>query len=212
MLTVVSSPLFWVARVRFLMLGCGPALGTSSPAPPPLNNADAASFAKALYRCQEFSVAERLSYIVVYYIQILCQVEFSTDKFDLNFCLFLRFLQQMFRCSFYLAVRKQADEHLVDGTGHRPHYSLRTLCRALKYVVSNPCKSIQRSLYDVGGQKHFVFSPSWTGMRFWFSVEHTVCMWTYSMYETTVCSHSWEYLSYILMVAGLLYEFSDSAG
>lgn len=56
----------------------------------------------------------------------------------------------MLGCSFYLAVRKQAEKHLVDGTGHRPHYSLRTLCRALKYVISNPCKSVQRSLYEVG--------------------------------------------------------------
>lgn len=61
-------------------------------------------------------------------------------------------------CSFYLAVRKQAREHLVDGTGHRPHYSLRTLCRALTYVGSNPCNSVQRSLYEVGGHKHSVCS------------------------------------------------------
>ncbi|KAM4522940.1 midasin [Odontesthes bonariensis] len=50
--------------------------------------------------------------------------------------------------SFYLAVRKEANSHLVDGTGHRPHYSLRTLCRALKYVATNPCHSVQRSLYE----------------------------------------------------------------
>ncbi|CAK6975580.1 Hypothetical predicted protein [Scomber scombrus] len=50
--------------------------------------------------------------------------------------------------SFYLAVRREANSHLVDGTGHRPHYSLRTLCRALKYVASNPCSSVQRSLYE----------------------------------------------------------------
>ncbi|XP_010790497.1 midasin-like [Notothenia coriiceps] len=50
--------------------------------------------------------------------------------------------------SFYLAVRKEAHSHLVDGTGHRPHYSLRTLCRALKYVAANPCCSVQRSLYE----------------------------------------------------------------
>ncbi|XP_028997386.1 midasin [Betta splendens] len=50
--------------------------------------------------------------------------------------------------SFYLAVRKEAILHLVDGTGHRPHYSLRTLCRALKYVSRNPCNSVQRSLYE----------------------------------------------------------------
>ncbi|KAM9782721.1 LOW QUALITY PROTEIN: midasin [Neosynchiropus ocellatus] len=50
--------------------------------------------------------------------------------------------------SFYLAVRKEAVSHLVDGTGHRPHYSLRTLCRALKYVAADPCHSVQRSLYE----------------------------------------------------------------
>ncbi|KAF4099466.1 hypothetical protein G5714_019592 [Onychostoma macrolepis] len=50
--------------------------------------------------------------------------------------------------SFYLAVRKEANTRLVDGTGHKPHYSLRTLCRALKYVVSDPCYNIQRSLYE----------------------------------------------------------------
>ncbi|KAM4633655.1 midasin [Polymixia lowei] len=50
--------------------------------------------------------------------------------------------------SFYLSVRKEASSHLVDGTGHRPHYSLRTLCRALKYVAANPCNSVQRSLYE----------------------------------------------------------------
>ncbi|XP_016427493.1 midasin-like [Sinocyclocheilus rhinocerous] len=50
--------------------------------------------------------------------------------------------------SFYLAVRKDANTRLVDGTGHKPHYSLRTLCRALKYVASDPCYKIQRSLYE----------------------------------------------------------------
>ncbi|KAJ3606919.1 hypothetical protein NHX12_026435, partial [Muraenolepis orangiensis] len=50
--------------------------------------------------------------------------------------------------SFYLAIRKEASTRLVDGTGHRPHYSLRTLCRALKYVALNPCHNLQRSLYE----------------------------------------------------------------
>ncbi|XP_018599206.2 midasin isoform X2 [Scleropages formosus] len=50
--------------------------------------------------------------------------------------------------SFYLAVRREALSRLEDGTGHRPHYSLRTLCRALKYAASNPCHSAQRSLYE----------------------------------------------------------------
>ncbi|KAM9495289.1 midasin [Clarias gariepinus] len=50
--------------------------------------------------------------------------------------------------SFYLAIRKEAKSRLVDGTGHKPHYSLRTLCRALKYAAANPCYSVQRSLYE----------------------------------------------------------------
>ncbi|XP_035384712.1 midasin isoform X1 [Electrophorus electricus] len=50
--------------------------------------------------------------------------------------------------SFYLAVRKEAGSRLADGMGHKPHYSLRTLCRALKYVASNPCYNVQRSLYE----------------------------------------------------------------
>uniref|UniRef100_A0A8B9J147 Midasin n=1 Tax=Amazona collaria TaxID=241587 RepID=A0A8B9J147_9PSIT len=50
--------------------------------------------------------------------------------------------------NFYLAVRKEAEAKLVDGTGHRPHYSLRTLCRALRFAASNPCSSIPRSLYE----------------------------------------------------------------
>lgn len=62
----------------------------------------------------------------------------------------------VFVCSFYLAVRKEANSHLVDGTGHRPHYSLRTLCRALKYVAANPCNSVQRSLYEVGGLRDII--------------------------------------------------------
>uniref|UniRef100_M4AJ01 Midasin n=1 Tax=Xiphophorus maculatus TaxID=8083 RepID=M4AJ01_XIPMA len=49
---------------------------------------------------------------------------------------------------FYLAARREASSRLVDGTGHRPHYSLRTLCRALSYAAANPCLSVQRSLYE----------------------------------------------------------------
>nr|XP_033792626.1 midasin isoform X2 [Geotrypetes seraphini] len=50
--------------------------------------------------------------------------------------------------NFYLSIRKEASTKLVDGMGNRPHYSLRTLCRALRFAASNPCKSIQRSLYE----------------------------------------------------------------
>ncbi|XP_066110370.1 midasin isoform X3 [Saccopteryx bilineata] len=50
--------------------------------------------------------------------------------------------------NFYRDVRKESRTTLVDGTGHRPHYSLRTLCRALRFAASNPCSNIQRSLYE----------------------------------------------------------------
>ncbi|KAJ6665782.1 hypothetical protein lerEdw1_001254 [Lerista edwardsae] len=50
--------------------------------------------------------------------------------------------------NFYLSVRKECETKLVDGRGHRPHYSLRTLCRALRFASSNPCSNMQRSLYE----------------------------------------------------------------
>ena len=50
---------------------------------------------------------------------------------------------------FYLTIRKVATSRLTDSTGHRPHYSLRTLCRALKYVTGNPCGAVKRSIYEV---------------------------------------------------------------
>ena len=36
----------------------------------------------------------------------------------------------------------------MDGTGRQPHYSLRTLCRALVVAGSNPCGTVARSLYE----------------------------------------------------------------
>ncbi|XP_076652583.1 midasin [Halictus rubicundus] len=49
---------------------------------------------------------------------------------------------------FYLNVRKEAERNLLDGTGHKPHYSLRTLCRALSVSSQNPCANALRSLYE----------------------------------------------------------------
>ncbi|KOC69196.1 Midasin, partial [Habropoda laboriosa] len=49
---------------------------------------------------------------------------------------------------FYLNVRNEAETSLLDGTGHKPHYSLRTLCRALSVSAQNPCGSALRSLYE----------------------------------------------------------------
>ena len=49
---------------------------------------------------------------------------------------------------FYLNVRGEALRSLADGTGRQPHYSLRTLCRALIVAATNPCGSVARSLYE----------------------------------------------------------------
>ena len=49
---------------------------------------------------------------------------------------------------FYLNVRNEAIWSLFDGTGHKPHYSLRTLCRALSIAAANPCSVVLRSLYE----------------------------------------------------------------
>lgn len=49
---------------------------------------------------------------------------------------------------FYLVAKREAETFLVDGTGHKPHYSLRTYCRALFIASLNPCQSAQRSLYE----------------------------------------------------------------
>ncbi|CAN8018551.1 unnamed protein product [Ixodes persulcatus] len=48
----------------------------------------------------------------------------------------------------YLDLRRAAQESLADGTGRRPHYSLRTLCRALRYAAGDPCGSWAHSLYQ----------------------------------------------------------------
>ncbi|XP_070191391.1 midasin-like isoform X1 [Littorina saxatilis] len=50
--------------------------------------------------------------------------------------------------NFYMEIRRQASSKLVDGTGHKPHYSLRTLCRALRFVNVHNCGTVARSLYE----------------------------------------------------------------
>lgn len=49
---------------------------------------------------------------------------------------------------FYLKVRQETNETLVDGLGHKPHFSLRSLCRALMIASKNPCGMFKRSLYE----------------------------------------------------------------
>src|SRR5690348_6940965 len=49
---------------------------------------------------------------------------------------------------FYLTAKKMSETILVDDTGKKPHYSLRTLCRALKISSLNLYGSVSRSLYE----------------------------------------------------------------
>ncbi|XP_078492436.1 midasin isoform X3 [Ciona intestinalis] len=50
--------------------------------------------------------------------------------------------------TFYNEVRKLAVGKLVDGSGRKPHYSLRTLCRALNYVKHNANMTLHVALYE----------------------------------------------------------------
>ena len=64
---------------------------------------------------------------------------------------------QPFPSRFYLKVKEMAKLQLRDGTGRSPHYSLRTLCRSLRYAAGDPCRNMTRSLYEVGthvGSRH----------------------------------------------------------
>jgi len=47
---------------------------------------------------------------------------------------------------FYIKVKTNIN--LVDGIGKRPHFSLRTLCRALKIASAKCFGSVGRSLYE----------------------------------------------------------------
>lgn len=49
---------------------------------------------------------------------------------------------------FYRNIRKEATISLCDGIGHKPHFSLRSLCRALTIASRNPCGVFTRSLYE----------------------------------------------------------------
>lgn len=45
-------------------------------------------------------------------------------------------------------MKKEAELNLTDGTGRKPHFSLRSLCRALAVAARNPCSSLPRSLFE----------------------------------------------------------------
>jgi len=47
-----------------------------------------------------------------------------------------------------LIAKYESEQNLIDGTGRKPHYSLRTYCRALFIASLNPCQSAPRSLYE----------------------------------------------------------------
>ena len=49
---------------------------------------------------------------------------------------------------FFFSVKQLADKKLYDGTGHKPTYSLRTLCRALDIASQNFCQNPKRSLLE----------------------------------------------------------------
>ncbi|XP_030747857.1 midasin-like isoform X2 [Sitophilus oryzae] len=49
---------------------------------------------------------------------------------------------------FYLHIRAEMQTTLCDGLGHKPHFSLRSLCRALIIASKNPCGNFKRSLYE----------------------------------------------------------------
>ena len=50
--------------------------------------------------------------------------------------------------SFFQAAKAAARNKLTTGTGDRPTFSLRTLCRALRVAARNPCGNVLRSLYE----------------------------------------------------------------
>ncbi|OQR77969.1 midasin-like, partial [Tropilaelaps mercedesae] len=55
------------------------------------------------------------------------------------------------RCvDLYLRLRKLGQTKLADGTGHRPHYSLRTLCRAMRFAgrMIQDGQQADRSIYE----------------------------------------------------------------
>ncbi|KAB7497678.1 Midasin, partial [Armadillidium nasatum] len=48
----------------------------------------------------------------------------------------------------YINIKKLSETSLTDATGHKPHFSLRTLCRTLIVARKIPCQNFIRSLYE----------------------------------------------------------------
>ena len=49
---------------------------------------------------------------------------------------------------YFQVVRTEALHKLTDGTGRKPHFSLRTLCRSLQQASHNIYTNVLRSLYE----------------------------------------------------------------
>lgn len=50
---------------------------------------------------------------------------------------------------FFQKVRIEANSTLIDGSGHKPHYSLRSLCRALEYCrLLLDTLGLERAIYE----------------------------------------------------------------
>ena len=45
---------------------------------------------------------------------------------------------------FYCLIRHETSKKLTDGTGRKPHYTLRTLCRALRQAALNTYQNVLR--------------------------------------------------------------------
>ncbi|XP_059144482.1 midasin-like [Physella acuta] len=97
---------------------------------------------------KDLSVGIRNRFTEFFVEELECSKDLSTLVRDYLPGLSLSSKQVSGIVSFYLSIKNDPSEKLTDGTGHKPHYSLRTLCRALRYCARNPCKSVPRSLYE----------------------------------------------------------------
>lgn len=149
----------------------------------------------------------RLSYVVVYYIQIVCHlrtvflisrlITVCIDKSDLKFLLVFTIFETNVSLQF-LSGSTQTGGCTSGGwdwpqTPLQPAYSL----QGTQICWKQPLQ--ERSALPLWGRWPEAFCTGKGFLGFFFFIH-------------TVCSHIWEYFLYLLMLAGLLYEFPDSAG
>ena len=60
----------------------------------------------------------------------------------------ITFHHLMIKDFLFKSAKTAAATKLTTGTGERPTFSLRTLCRALRVANRNPCGNVTRSLYE----------------------------------------------------------------